>query len=259
MTKDIYDIPNELLYKICEFCDKRTIMNLSEVSRIWYFITKKAKKKIIDYITPYNIEKNGVYRDNLIRTYIETNNIQAMSILLELNVIEPHRKLYLNGDIFNIFNRDDCISILDYVAKSGYITMIILLLEFGCDLNRKNENGTTPLINLVRSAYSTEHDYMVRFLFECGADPNIQDINGFSALDYSSGYGKTSLRNILQEYGASHGNGWWLDGNGWLQPHHAFIESDESDTEYDNDSSEDSSQKDMDYPSTEEDDDDDSD
>jgi ankyrin repeat protein len=64
-------------------------------------------------------------------------------------------------------------------ATNGHIAMVRLLLEHGADPNLRNYDGVTALHNAV---YENQLD-IVALLLEAGADPNIKDRFGNTAYD----------------------------------------------------------------------------
>ena len=68
----------------------------------------------------------------------------------------------------------------------------------------RNEFGETPLMTAIRSGPSTSLAKMIDVLLDGGADPNIQDVNGNSALHHAAKVvGKEGAVPILLENGAS--------------------------------------------------------
>ena len=202
MTKvTFYDIPIELLIKICDFCDDKQIMTLSKVSKIWYDVTKRIRDNISYYVKSYSsCGKNEVHKNNIIRYYIATNEISCLHTLLELGCIHPHRKLYTHKE-----NIDTYITILDYAILGNKHEMIELFSEF-CDINKPNEELVTPLMNCVKGVYEIISMDILKYILSLGADTNIEDKNGYIAMDYISHVSSSSIRfeiiKILRYYGS---------------------------------------------------------
>jgi hypothetical protein len=205
MTKvTFYDIPVELLIKICDFCDDKQIMTLSKVSKIWYDVTKQIRDNITDYVKSYSdCGTNEVHKNNIIRHYIANNNVNYLHTLLELGCIHPYRKLYTHEK-----NIDTYITILDYAIFGNKKEMIELFSEF-CDINKPNEELVTPLMNCVKGIYGIISMDILKYILSLGVEPNIEDRNGYIAMDYISHISSSSIRfeiiKILRYYGSREG------------------------------------------------------
>ena len=199
------NIPVELLIKICYFCNDKAIMTLSKVSRIWYDVTKEIRDNIRYYLKSYSdCNTNHVYKNNVIRHYITTTNVNYLETLLELGCIHPHRKLYTHEQI----NYDTYITILDFAIREDK-KEIIELFSLYCDINKPNEQQITPLMNCVKGVYGIISMDIFKYLLSLGADPNIEDRNGYIAMDYISHMSNFTMKydiiNILRDYGSREG------------------------------------------------------
>ena len=67
------------------------------------------------------------------------------------------------------------------VCFKGYNELAKLLIENGANVNIKNFNGTTALI----FAATFGKKEIVMSLLGCGADPSIKDDKGYSAIDHA--------------------------------------------------------------------------
>ncbi|MBO9482521.1 ankyrin repeat domain-containing protein [Salinisphaera sp. G21_0] len=92
------------------------------------------------------------------------------------------------------------------------IMLLKCLLDYGADINARNDPGRTPLCNaIIRGELSA-----VNVLLDAGADPNIPDNHGFTALDYAVSRGNTSMVDDLLAHGATPDtSGDKLDEIGW--------------------------------------------
>lgn len=209
MTKTFYDIPIEILGDIIYFCDNKSIMNLTKVSRTLYAVTKKRREHIktflIDYYLSYNNKKKKNYNTNYVITqYIKNNNLDHLDMLLHLGVINPSQNLWshLGMSIFE----NDYLTPIDYAVKMYNNDFIRLLLKHGCNINKSNPKYITPLMNCVGNIHTTYGLNTLVFLLKNGADPNIKNKNGYIAMDYiNSRYLKSDIKEILREYGSQEG------------------------------------------------------
>jgi ankyrin repeat protein len=92
---------------------------------------------------------------------------------------------------------------LSFAAEWGYTNCIKVLIKHGAQINLKDENGYTALHNSV----CENHIDCVRLLLELGADVNSQidnsyDYGGYSPLHFTPVYNKINMTKLLLEYGA---------------------------------------------------------
>ena len=80
----------------------------------------------------------------------------------------------------------------------GQTTVIVSLLEFGANVEAKNELGWTPLHFSVREG----HLEVVRLLLDCGAHVNAQKKDHSSSLHFTVGYGHVKVIEVLLNHGA---------------------------------------------------------
>lgn len=59
--------------------------------------------------------------------------------------------------------------------------MLVFLLKRGADINTRNDAGRTPLHAVCRSYRALDNLWLIKFLFDNGADIDIEDVNGVSA------------------------------------------------------------------------------
>ena len=95
-------------------------------------------------------------------------------------------------------NREN--SPLHSAAFYGDIEMVRVLLDYGVDVNIRNDVGFTPLY-FAPNPYSNDPG-AVRLLLDRGADPNLGR-NGETPLHEASRYGKVEMARLLIEHGAS--------------------------------------------------------
>ena len=90
---------------------------------------------------------------------------------------------------------------LHSAAFYGDIVMVKVLLDYGVDVNTRNDDGSTPLCD-APNGYSNNPG-AVRLLLDRGADPNIKGRHGRAPLHIASVYGRVEIARLLIEHGAS--------------------------------------------------------
>ena len=89
-------------------------------------------------------------------------------------------------------------------ANGGDLEMVQMLLDCKADVNSCGDLGITPLITASWEAHpQTLH--VVRVLLENGANPNVWDKNGRTALYAASSHGSLEVVRLLLKYGAEVG------------------------------------------------------
>ena len=87
---------------------------------------------------------------------------------------------------------------LHAASSAGHLELVESLLEFGADVNKRNEDHSTPLF------YASEAGRfkVAEFLIEHGADVNSLDWTGWTPLLAASRRGHTAIVQLLLEHGA---------------------------------------------------------
>ena len=83
------------------------------------------------------------------------------------------------------------------------LEMVQVLLDYGVDVNAKNDWGNTPLNYALKYGHKIVDPSVVRLLLDHGADPNLQANGGQTPLYRASEYGKVEIVRLLVERGAS--------------------------------------------------------
>ena len=90
-------------------------------------------------------------------------------------------------------------------AKKGNFKEVERLLQTGVDVNSQDEDGDSALIylcNICDQSCSLSTEEIIKNLLERGANPNLQNKNGFTALMNASTYGIVRIVKILIGSGA---------------------------------------------------------
>lgn len=186
----------------------------AQLEIIQYFISKNADLTIVDNqgytLLMHAIASNDLeVIQSLIKSGIDPNlktsignaltfaatfgKVKSVSYLLEI----PKIRDKINDSPFALI----C------AASYGHIEVIKILLQAGADINViENESGHSALISAVESdkISVSAKIAIVEELIEKGADLNIQDKHGFTALDKANIYDCDQLENLLMSKGAVH-------------------------------------------------------
>lgn len=213
MKKCMYDCPFEILDIIVKYCDDRSLLNLSKVNCAFYHATKKYKKNIKNKIVDFAWNKHsGIFR------YIINNDITRFNLLLSLQLINPDSGIIITSNMLwmtngSIVNDGECgeRSIIDICIRYNRVEMVRLLIKHGLAINSKNMFGQTPLMrSVMEPGNSNGYSYdIISILLKAGADPNIENYNGYIAMDMiNSNYGNIGaecIQEMLREYGSHEG------------------------------------------------------
>ena len=88
---------------------------------------------------------------------------------------------------------------LQWAVSSDQEDVVAYLAEQGADVDIRNPNGESPLLTIAHDAGKLQ---MIRTLLEAGADPNLTDSSGNSAILYAMGAEALEVVALLIDYGA---------------------------------------------------------
>lgn len=202
----IHDLPGELFRDIFKYCDKKSIINLGKVDRFFYNITIEDREKIKNILDDYSTFTTKSDKNRYIISCIAVGKIRQLYTLLELGILHP------NDDIGNMpfKNSHEGRTAIDCAVLANNLNIIELFMRFGCDLDKRNNIGFTPLMICIIHLGNTEMEVMVlEFLLKKKANTNIEDKNGYIAMDYINGY-DPYIRDLLRDYGSREGTEWVL-------------------------------------------------
>ncbi|OGV97496.1 MAG: hypothetical protein A3I04_02140 [Nitrospinae bacterium RIFCSPLOWO2_02_FULL_39_110] len=78
-------------------------------------------------------------------------------------------------------------------SDEGYLDIVKILLADGADVNKKDNDGSTALIEAVGKG----HIDIVKVLLAAGADPDAENDNGVTALWMASSNGLAEVSELL--------------------------------------------------------------
>lgn len=154
----------------------KSVYNLTGGYTAWkkYFNQKNSS----NYLTPLSVwmaEKG--FNPSRLNDRIENANTPLMEAALE-GSLEIVNALLSKGADGNLVN-DDENNALWFACVSNQTEIITKLIRFGVNINHRNVNGASCL---VYAASSGKFDIVVQ-LVEEGADPILETLDGFNALD----------------------------------------------------------------------------
>ena len=85
-----------------------------------------------------------------------------------------------------------------YAAQIDAGSVALTLIENGADINAKDDNNETPLIQ----AFYAGSDYTLELIITSGANVNVKDRYGHTALDIAKLSGDSETIELLKKYGA---------------------------------------------------------
>eukprot|EP00300_Choanocystis_sp_HF-7_P007431 c15292_g1_i1.p1 GENE.c15292_g1_i1~~c15292_g1_i1.p1 ORF type:complete len:261 (-),score=55.08 c15292_g1_i1:80-826(-) len=84
-------------------------------------------------------------------------------------------------------------------AEFGKVAVVAVLCEMGCDTNKQNEYGCTPVYNAAREG----HGDVIQVLHRSGANINTADKYGRTPVFIAAYHGHTASVQVLHGYGAN--------------------------------------------------------
>ena len=139
-------------------------------------------QKVKELIITDNIQLLGelFQKYNILFQPIDANNLTVLHFAVQMS--KPKTLLYLcklmspqGMNIPDIFGRTP----LHQAAAKGDIEIILILIEYGADVNARTISGETPLMKAI-AFYQVE---ATKILLRLGADPNMKnEVNGKNCL-----------------------------------------------------------------------------
>jgi ankyrin repeat protein len=148
---------------------------------------KIMTESVFSFPSKFEIEERKLRRPGAIIKAVENNNIRFLVKLINYGV-----------DI-NIKDKYGY-TLLMLAAKYGFEYIANMLIALGADINAESGvDGSTALIWASFGSYNG----IVESLLKKGADVNVKNSDGHTALDYVSAEGNPRLFNMFKKYGAT--------------------------------------------------------
>lgn len=146
----------------------------------------KEMLEILDTIVKENNINTSTYGWTALSEASHEGNIDIVSLLLK------------NGADVNALNEGGSTPLM-LASMQGHVEIVKLLVKNGADVNLTNKDGFTASMHAISNSKSTNHNYIMNFLFENGADNSIADKNRIESL-HSKGYTSLMIAVALNEY-----------------------------------------------------------
>ena len=208
-------LPVEMCEYIILFCDSKSIINLNQVSRLFYNLTKNEmiKMKCDLYLFAAN-------KDAGILKYVIFNDWEKIKILLELNLLNINKSIFYTQEMCN-WDGTEYVGyklLLNICIRWKRVEIIKMLIKYGADVNKLNADGITPLMKCVSTFMVSDEIYsLIDVLCKAGADPNKPNNYGYIPMDMiSHNYHITIIEDIqdtLRDYGSHEGSIQYMDDN----------------------------------------------
>lgn len=162
-------------------------------------VEKLKEARFIDLLTKLKESSKEQY-SNFSEEELNRKLINLLTSLKDLNLIketlEEAVRLILAGANINIKDNRGYTALR--LASQGLTGLVKLLIDQGADVDIKDLTGDTALIVVAGNGYIE----IVRLLIDKGADVNLQNENGSTALMLASANGHREIVKLLIEYGA---------------------------------------------------------
>jgi ankyrin repeat protein len=102
------------------------------------------------------------------------------------------------GPDLTVRNRFGGVSVIP-ASERGHVEYVRRVVQTGIDVNHVNDPGWTALLEaVVYGDGSARYQEIVRILLSAGADPEIRDANGRTALEHAEARGQQEVAEILR-------------------------------------------------------------
>ena len=144
-----------------------------------------VKRGLTRFLQFLIMEMYEVVQQKHMFTAVKANNIPMVALLVQM------------GFSVNVFHTGR--SYLGLSAAEGNVMMSRKLMKVGADVNARDRNGCTPLLNCAENAPQHKIHLMLRLLFKSGADERDTNKSGKSVVDLleARGYHYGKTRRVL--------------------------------------------------------------
>ena len=202
----INDLPVELFRYIFKYCNKKSIINLGKINHFFYTVTKEYREEIKSILDDYPTLTTQFDKNKYIISSILCSKMIQLQTLLELGILHPNNDIGICPSQFSSEGR----TAIDYAVLTNNLQIIALFLTYGCNLNKRNNGGYTPLMICIINLGDTEDDLkMLEYLLLNKANTNIESKDGYIAIDYVNSYDRY-ICDILRYYGSRESTEWIL-------------------------------------------------
>ena len=136
------------------------------------------QKEIVELLIAYGADmelgEQG-YRDTALHTAAHLDHADIVTVLLESGANPAPISRHTNWE-----------TPMHYAAEAGATSAIQALLDGGVDVDVRVDDGRSALMNIIRQVKAGVSIKVATFLLERGADPNLQDGTGRTALHYAA-------------------------------------------------------------------------
>lgn len=148
--------------------------------RLWTYIG------LVVCVTALSCDKEKTQSVERLRGYIQQDNVEFL-------------QKGLSRDSVNIITKDS-VSLLTLAVRNASESAIDILIAKGADVNLRNKNAlsSTPLMEVS----ALENPLIAKKLIEAGADVNLQDKKGDTALNWGCYKGNNAFASVLLKSGA---------------------------------------------------------
>jgi ankyrin repeat protein len=154
-----------------------------------------GRSDLVELLIAYGADVNLAEKydkDTPIHTAAHLNDAESIQLLLDAGA-DPnlHSGYYLWE------------TPLHYAAEAGAMEAMQALLDGGVDVDCRVDQGISPMMSVIKAGQADLVTQVVTFLLANGADPNLQDAKGNTALHLAAKNGRPEVIPLLIGHGAA--------------------------------------------------------